>query len=71
MVLPEYGSIQLPESTLQPFEDLNPTVGGTPQSAPHDGHSNNHSLHQSSDSNFYGRIWSSQQNLQQLLLSAV
>ena len=71
MVLPEYGSFQLPETTLQPFEDLNPTVRETPQSTLRDERSGNHGLHQSSDGSSCGRIWGSLQNLQRLLLSVV
>ena len=70
MVLPEYGSFQPPETTLQPFEDLNPTAE-TPQSTPRDERSGNHGPHQSSDGSFCGRIWGSLQNPQQLLLAAV
>ena len=70
MVLPEYGSFQLPETTLQPFEDLNPTVG-TPQSTLHDERSGNPCLHQSSGGSSCVRIWGSLQNLRRLLLSAL
>ena len=69
MVLPEYGSSQLPETTLQPFEDLNPSAGIS-QSAPRDGRSGNHGPHQSNDGSSCVRIWGSW-NLQQLLMSAV
>ena len=70
MVLPEYGSFQLPETTLQPFEDLNLTVE-TLQSTPRDERSGNRDLRQSSDGSFCGRIWGSLQNLRRLLSSGV